>query len=105
LAKPRDRAAGAIKRAQVDGSELAAARAGEAQPRNAGRDRSADRRVEPERTPAGLARLPDSDDPLSLSDRLALGLLALRFGPCSIAFLRAAVRAPGKGYRSKRNRQ
>jgi hypothetical protein len=71
----------------------------------AGGHRSADRRVEPERTPAGLARLPDSDDPLSLSDRLALGLLALRFGPCSIAFLRAAVRAPGKGYRSKRNRQ
>jgi hypothetical protein len=43
-----------IERAQIDRADLAACRAGEAQPRNAGCDRGADRWVEPEGTPARL---------------------------------------------------
>ena len=75
---------------------MAAARAGERQPRQPGRDGGADGRIEPQRAPAGLACIPYRDDLLRLGDCLALELGALDLGrsPCgsTLAFLRAAVR-------------
>jgi hypothetical protein len=48
-----------------------------------------------------LARVPDRDDPLGLSDRLALDLGALGVsrgsGGCSFAILHSPVRSHAKG--------
>jgi hypothetical protein len=78
---PRDLAAAVtIKRPQIDRVALAAARAGERQPRQSGCNRSADCRIEHQRPPAGLGSVPDGDDLLSLGNRLALGLGALGSG-------------------------
>jgi hypothetical protein len=55
---------------------------------------AADRGIEPQSTPAGLPRVPDSDDLLRISDRLAIGLGALRFcrgtRGSALPFLRSA---------------
>jgi hypothetical protein len=88
-----------IERAEIHGADLLTRRAGKRQPRDAGRDRGADRRVEPESPTAGLARIPDADDLLGLGNRLALDLGAFgRFsGTCggALPFLRSAVRSNG----------
>jgi hypothetical protein len=54
----------------------------DSQPGQPSRNRGADRRVEPQRTAAGLASIPDRDDLLRVRDRLALGVGArsVRFG-------------------------
>jgi hypothetical protein len=95
-----------IERPQIDAAELPARRAGERQPRKPGCDRSADRRVKPQRAPASLPRIPDGNDLLCINDgfALSLGALGLGGGPRGgpLSFLRSAVRFHAKGYRSKR---
>jgi hypothetical protein len=59
-----------VESAQVYRGVLPAARAGQGEPRQPGRDGSADRRIEPQRTPTGLARVPNSDDLLRVGVRL-----------------------------------
>jgi hypothetical protein len=80
-----------VESAQVDRAELPARRAGECQPRKAGRNRGADCRVEPQGPAAGLPRIPDGDGLLSLGNCLALDLGALCLGRSScggaLAFL------------------
>jgi hypothetical protein len=60
--EPGDRAARmSVEGAQVDRSELPARRAGEAKPREPCRDRSTNRRIEPQRPSASLPRVPNGD--------------------------------------------
>ena len=54
----------------------------DSQPGQPSRNRGADRRIEPQRTAASLASIPDRDDLLRVRDRLALGLGALRLLRC-----------------------
>jgi hypothetical protein len=67
----------AIERAQINASDHEATRAVERQPGKAGHDWSADRRLEPTGSPAGLARVPDINDLLRISRGLALDLSTL----------------------------
>jgi hypothetical protein len=90
----------AIERPQIGGADYPAARTVERQPGQAGRDRGADRWIEPLGSPAGLARVPDGDDLMRLSRRFALGLGALGFlrsGGSSLAFLCSTVGAHTHG--------
>ena len=84
-----------IEDAQIDRSPLTARRTREAEPRKSGGDCGANGRIEPQLAPAGLSRVPDSDDLLRIGNRLALGLGALRFlrgsGGGSLPFLFSAV--------------
>ena len=88
-----------IERAEIDQAYLAARRAGERKPREAGRDRGADCGIKPEFTPAGLPGIPDADDLLGFSECLALGPGAFgrfrRTRGGAFSFLRSAVRAHG----------
>ena len=78
---------------------LVARRARERKPRDTGGDRGADRGIEPQCPPAGLPRIPDTDDLLRIDDRLALGLGALGLGGCTggdaLSFLCSAMGAHG----------
>jgi hypothetical protein len=100
-----------VESARVYRGVLPATRAGQREPRDAGRDGSANRRIEPQGAPAGLSGIPDGDNLLRINNRLALSVGALRFGrsTCggSLALLRSAVRIHDrKNYRrgdAKRN--
>ena len=88
-----------IERAKVERAALAARRARVGEPRDAGSNRGADRRIEPKSPSASLARVPDGHDLLRIGDRLALDLGTLGRLRCprggALAFLCAAVRALG----------
>jgi hypothetical protein len=66
-----------IESPQVYRGVLPAARTGEREPRQSGRDGIADRRIEPQRAPACLPRIPDGNDLVRFGNRLAFGLGAL----------------------------
>ncbi len=89
-----------IERPQVDRAVLPAGRARVGQPRDASSNSGADRRIEPQRSPASLARVPDRHDLLRIGERLALGLGApgLSRSTCSgaLSFLRSAVGTHGR---------
>jgi hypothetical protein len=80
-----------VECAEVDRPDLAAGRAGEAQPRKSRCNRCAYRRVEPQGPAAGLTRVPDGHDLLRVDDGLALGFgtggLRCSSGGCSLSFL------------------
>jgi F0F1-type ATP synthase membrane subunit c/vacuolar-type H+-ATPase subunit K len=86
-----------VESAQVYRGVLPAARAGQREPRQPGRDGSADRRIEPQGSPARLTRVPDGNDLLSFGGSLALGLCTLGpgrgLGGSTLAVLSSAVRA------------
>jgi hypothetical protein len=72
-----------VERAQVNRANLPAGRARIAEPRQPGRNRGAYRRIEPQRAPARLTRIPDSNDLLRLGDGRTLALMTT--GPSSVA--------------------
>jgi hypothetical protein len=65
---------------QINKGVLSAAWAGERQPRQSGSNCGADRWIEPQRSAAGLPRVPNGNDLLGLSDGLAFSLIPLRLG-------------------------
>jgi hypothetical protein len=84
---------------EIDAPDLTTGRAREREPRKSGSDCRADRRIEPERAPTGLARIPDRDDLLRIGDGLALGLGALGCFRCSALALLCSL---GSATRSSR---
>jgi hypothetical protein len=72
-------------------------------------DGGADRWIEPQRSAAGLPRVPNGNNLLSVSDRLALGLGTLDLGSSiggrTLAILRSAVRTHGERLTPGRQRR
>ena len=85
----------AVELAQINGSDNRAGRTVERQPGQASSDSRANRRIEPQRAAAGLARIPYFYDLVRLSRGFALGFRTLRLlsgsGGGSLAFLCSSV--------------
>jgi hypothetical protein len=82
-----------IQRAQINSADLLARRARVGEPRNAGRDGGADRRIEPQLACASLARIPYRDNLLRINDRLALNPGAF----CRLRCVQQRLRVPVLG--------